>query len=188
MVQISQIITFMNPTALFLAIIGPGSCHALAFGAGAGKTLARRTQINRNKDRYTLISSHSSSSSSSQHDYDIIVSSRKNFLSMTSSFSVSSLGVIILLGNNPIQYPPTVNADQPFNTNLLHQSTTEGMEDPMVVFGKSLTTQTVEPRISTTENSNTAPSMQVGGDLDTALTNMLGESQKKRTINPLTHG
>lgn len=73
-----------------------------------------------------------------------------------------------------------------------------------MVFGKSLDTGIVEPKIntplepltisvivlpSTDTNSDSAPSMQqVGGDLNKALQNKLGESQKKRAINPLTHG
>lgn len=73
-----------------------------------------------------------------------------------------------------------------------------------MVFGKSLDTGIVEPKNSTTvepltisdivlpstaTNYDTASSMeQVGGDLNKALQNKLGESQKKRAINPLTHG
>ena len=189
----------MRPTSLFLAIIGIGKSHVLAFVATThhdnhSPPRIKHLHANDNDDDGV----QSLSSCSSPHPSNR-VSSRKHFLSITTPTS-AFLGASILLVNNPVanavNEPPNVYYD---------------MEDPFVEFGKSSEQKSAGMGNRSTSNANASSSQlsfsdiafpstisspstssstssQEGGNLNNTLQNKVGESQKKRAINPLTHG
>jgi hypothetical protein len=193
----------MRPTSLFLAIIGICSSisHILAFVATTttqhdnySPPRTKNCHVNDNDDDGDQSLSSCSSPLSSNR-----VSSRKHFLSITTPTS-AFLGASILLVHIPIanavNEPPNLYYD---------------MEDPFVEFGKSSEKKSAGlgngitsnaklsssqlsfsdiafPSTASSPSTSSSTSSQEGGNLNNTLQNKVGESQKKRAINPLTHG
>ncbi len=148
----------MNPTSLFLTIIGSGSliCHVIAFGADVGKHSPSRTKNNRSSLLHdvndmdpSLVPPHEEDGDQSlTSDYysSSQVSSRKQFLSIITTAATSTapffLGVALSLFSSP---PSPADADEP--SNFYNRSKSDG-EDPLVVFGKSLEIGIADPNRS----------------------------------------
>ena len=148
----------LNPTSLFLSVIGASSgsimCHVIAFGTDVGNHSPSRTKHNRsillhdvNTNTDPLVPLHEEYIDQSPLPSDYYssyqVSSRKQFLStiITTTSTVPFLGAAHFLFSSP----PPANADEP--SNLYYRSKSDG-EDPLVVFGKSLENGIVDPSSS----------------------------------------
>ena len=198
----------MNPTSFFLTIIGPSIgiiCPVVAFITAHNSELSPLKRNNNNfhgvhvdpflislhehEDEYLPSdSSYSSSSSSSLFR----VSSRKQFLSTT-----SILGAAILHASQPTP----VSADEPSShyqssgislgngivDPIKSQLNNDGSQFSFSDIAFPSTTTMTSPLSSSAPADPSSSSLQMG-DLNKALQNKVGESQRKRTINPLTHG
>ena len=193
----------MNPTSFFLTIIGPSIgiiCPVVAFITAHNSELSPLKSRGVHVDPF-LISLHEhedqylpSDSSYSPSSSLFRVSSRKHFLSTT-----SILGAAILHASQPTP----VSADEP-SSHYQSSGISLGNEivDPIKSqlnnAGSQLqfsdiafpsTTTMTSPLLPSSSAPTDPPSSSLQtGDLNKALQNKVGESQRKRTINPLTHG